>query len=496
MKRLWQKRWLFLLAVALAAPLLAFWAGLFPTQKSVRQQSVPALISALQTKDSSLNALQLATWRHLPGWVRTHCSSLEPVPASEVRRRACVALAVLGPKAEMAIPCLAQALRDPSLDVRLEAVGALKAIGPAANGVRGALLSMLHDPAYRPRPPVGHGLVADAALALAVIAPREPEVASALLAFIDGASMQDQPAQIAVELIRHTPDALPTFQTAVELVQDVDKASLVPALAESYLEPASRQVALATLLDYLDYGIRLEATRLLGELGPHAAPAVPRLLELFRATLAEPEPPRTETPMRWGALAPKPTIPLPAPPTTNPPSPAPAARAGFAFRLALAHGTAAGRSPVSTGLHEQVILALGKIGPAAREAIPLLEREYQSPTNRLRLVAAVARARIDANCAETMPILAAGLDAPGVEQREQALVCLAQLAGTCDEALGLLIKALADPEKRIRVRAIACLTALGHKGAVAVPALRGLASDPVFSVRIQAAAAIQAIEAK
>jgi HEAT repeat protein len=140
-----------------------------------------------------------------------------------------------------------------------------------------------------------------------------------------------------------------------------------------------------------------------------------------------------------------------------------------------------------------LVIALGRIGAAAGEAIPVLEREYQDGTNRLRFAAAAARLRIDGNGPEAAALLAAGLGQPEGKAREAVLEEVGWLSETRGEAIPLLLQAIKDPEANIRAQAIRSLGSMGKRAASAGPALCGLVADSSMSVRVEAAEALKAI---
>jgi len=505
-----------------------------------------------------LNDLEVALWAHLPTFVHSYCGSLRPRLAREIRRDACSRLGSLRAAATNAVPYLIKALDDPDNDVRSGAMEALSAIGPPARAAEGRLLATLKDPAYRS--PANLSLVMQGGLAtsaLAAIAPRDPEVVSALLAILKDPGHQSptnyflamqvgsvaatlaalapenpevvsalleliahpgpmfSPTQIAHEWIRCAPEPLPIFELIRKVLPQRDCWYMVSSVAESCPDPKERLAVLLRLAGDRDYGIRYQAVRELGALGAAAAEALPKLLELFRATEREWEDlPDNAQKARFEAYAgfvkemtrqgpmalrygqsPGPGLvpALPAVPLVTASSQA-AVRAAITlgaptgYRVAARGGSRPQIDRVSGfgGLHHQVILALGEMGPPARDAIPLLVREYQDATNPLRFEAAAVRVQIDGNFPEVAPVLAAGLEQAGPELRAKLLPRIAQLAESYGGAMMLLIKSLADSDVRIRLQASRSLAELGSKAGPALPALIGALDDPEPGIRLQA----------
>ncbi|MGO8674345.1 MAG: HEAT repeat domain-containing protein [Limisphaerales bacterium] len=558
MKSLRTRTWLlWMIAVLLSLTYLIFWVQPPKGWATRSRPSMANSIRALRTKDSKLNAFEVALWAHLPTFVHSYCGSLRPRLAWETRRDACSRLSAFGAAATNAVPYLIKALDDPDTSVRSGAMEAISRIGPPARAAKGPLLATLRDPACQ-RPTnmlsvMQSGLVAGT---LAVIAPRDPEVVSALLAIMNdpdhrnptnqfltiqlglvattlaGTAPQDpgavstlldliarpapdvSPAMIASSWIRSAPDPLAVFELIRKIQPKRDSWTLVSLVAANYQDPKKRLAVLLRLMEDPDYGIRYYAVGELGALGPLEAEAFPRLMELFRATEQEwqdlPDDarkarfeayaafvrdtaPRGAFMARRYGLSPAavslpalPAAPLVAAARSSIPSAPLTAPIGSRYATRGRSPPPQDRLPGYGGLHYQVILAFGELGPPARDAIPLLAPEYQDPTNPLRFEAAAARARIDGNFAEVMPVLAAGLDQAGPELRARLLPRIAQFASKHEGAMTLLIKALGDSDLGIRLQALRSLADLGTKAALALPALISALDGPESQIRFEA----------
>ena len=387
----------------------------------------------------------------------------------------------------------------------------LAAIAPRDPAVVSALLEILaHRSATNQLAMVQ---VEPVSAALAAMAPRDPDVVSALLELLAHPGPFVWPNAIARAWIQHTPEPLSVFEVIRKVLPPRDCWDLVSCLAERYPDSKERLAMLLRMLEDPDYGIRCRAVGELGALGQLGAGAVPKLMQLFDATEKEwedlPEPPQRarfeaytafvevivpQRSLRYGPgrlTLPVPVSPaVPAAATAPPPGPgaASAASVAVAYRYRTSSGPppARDRLPGFGGLHHQVILALGKMGPRARDAIPLLVREYKDRTSPLRFEAAVARVQVDGNFPEVMPVLAAGLEQADPRLRSTLLTRIAQLAGDYDEAGTLLIKALADPDPKLRLQAFKSLARLGAKAAPPLPVLIAALDDPESEVRLEA----------
>jgi hypothetical protein len=134
---------------------------------------------------------------------------------------------------------------------------------------------------------------------------------------------------------------------------------------------------------------------------------------------------------------------------------------------------------------------IGRIGPEAREALPLLTRITQVQTNRWRYEALMARWQIDHNTESALPGLIAGMAVLDHETRLR-LVQSFQEMGT-DGLDGLLV-GLRDEDYEVRKNAAEALGELGPAAERSVPQLEPLLEDPKNMVRFVVENALKHIQ--
>jgi HEAT repeat protein len=133
--------------------------------------------------------------------------------------------------------------------------------------------------------------------------------------------------------------------------------------------------------------------------------------------------------------------------------------------------------------------ALGEIGPGARAALPPLAAALVNGTPPLRKAAAEALPRIDEDWrggGEVLPALVARLkeDGPRAVEASEALALIGA------EAAPVLARALASEDRTVREAAARTLGRIGPAARFAVPALTAALHDPGGGVREAAAQAL------
>lgn len=138
-------------------------------------------------------------------------------------------------------------------------------------------------------------------------------------------------------------------------------------------------------------------------------------------------------------------------------------------------------------------VALGQIGPEAKEAVPSLIKALGDSDPGMRYRAAEALGKIGSEAKEAIPAL---LKALGDNEPEVCMVAdsaIAKIVPEAKEAAFALIKALGDSDIRVRHGAINALGKIGSPAESVVPALIAVLSDPVPDIRKEAILLLQKI---
>lgn len=147
---------------------------------------------------------------------------------------------------------------------------------------------------------------------------------------------------------------------------------------------------------------------------------------------------------------------------------------------------AALRDPDPT-VREQAAVALGRLGPAAREAIGPLVATFSDEDLYLRGAAAVALGQIGS---DAVPALVRALGDTSGDVRWSAAIALGRLGSQARDAVGALITALSDADENVRWCAAVALGAIGPAAREAVPVLTEALHDRDESVRCGATLAL------
>jgi HEAT repeat protein len=314
------------------------------------------------------------------------------------------------------VPGLLTGLENPDASRRADAAEDLGRIGPPAKAALPALVRRLQDADPQVR-------IASAA-AIASIDPKHPDVLPAALAEMKGAAEQ---RRMAADLLGDLGAvAVPALAGALK---DAD-ANVRWAAAESLgrIGPSAKAAVTDLAAVLADKEIRSIAADALGSIGKEAKPAVPALVRIVKE---EKEPSLRMT--AGVALA-----------RIDPPSAGPAAPI---FAEALRH-------PDGRVRHDASIM-LRELGPAGREATPILAELLRDKAQYARQIAA------NAVCYSRDP-----------------------------QAVPALVQALDDAEISVRSTAAMALGFVGPDATAAIPALQAKLKDADIGTRIVSAEAL------
>jgi hypothetical protein len=146
-------------------------------------------------------------------------------------------------------------------------------------------------------------------------------------------------------------------------------------------------------------------------------------------------------------------------------------------------------------VRKNMALALARFGPAARAAIPALEKGLNADLVELRIGCARALSVIDTNTAPmTKPVLKEALGDGDPMIRHWAAVYLSRIDANDEQVVPVFGGSLTNPATGIRMSAAYSLIPFGAKAKSAVPGLIRALSDPEASVREAARAALKRID--
>ena len=142
---------------------------------------------------------------------------------------------------------------------------------------------------------------------------------------------------------------------------------------------------------------------------------------------------------------------------------------------------------VDPKVRERAAAELGRLGPAAHEAVEPLVAALGHEDPYLRGAAAVALGRIGE---AAVPVLVRALGQNNAELRWSATIALGRVGAPAGRALPELIHLLADPSEHVRQAAAMALGGLGVAAQAAAPALTQCLSDRDEAVRRSATLAL------
>jgi HEAT repeat protein len=364
------------------------------------RQAAPAvekLTALLDDDDEMVRAQALETLRAIGPAARKAVPALSKRLSdadAEVRAGAVRALRALGPQAAPAVPELRKALTSEDLSVREGSVEALQAIGPAAKDAVPDLIKILSTKVVNQT----HHL--PALRALAAIGPDAKSAAPALLRLLDD---KDNELRLAVlDTLGSVGAATPEVIARLQLTAQRDSFSTV----------------------------RAAAIRALGRMGPAAKEAAPTLNAIAEG--------KGQDLRVWAAAA--------------------LARIGVepAANTAVVVDALKNRSPAGRVARLAALDALGLLGPAGKDAVPLLEELLRDRTP-------ISRGE-------------------KTQLRQKATEALGYLGSAARPTVPKLADLLNDGDEDVRRTAVDALGRLGPEAAAAADRLRELArSDPALT---------------
>jgi HEAT repeat protein len=439
---------------------------------------------------------------------------INQLKAKEVdgRREAVKALAAIGPEAEAAVPALLEVLRDDDTAVRTGALEALGRIGPRAKAAVPALLQALKDK--------DAGFRTVAIDSLGRIGPEDKDVVSALVKVLleDDVGTASYSAELALRQMgpkaapglpalkeaalhakeaRHRqavvrvlgtigPEAAPALAGAVTDTEATVREEVFRAFQTIGPKAGAAVPTLKEALANKDAGIRLMAVRVLGLVGPEAVPALTQALKDD-----EDDRIRLNAALSLEAYGPKANAAVPVlvaslkNRTVGPGASRALAAIGSDGVAALLEART-DKDPMTRNLVWQ---ALAQIGPQAKAAVPDLILDTKDGDEGTRNVAMRVLRAIGP---DAIPAL---LEAVKDRDNDYAFLALGSMGPEAKSAVPELVKLLSDPSSQVRQRSARVLGMIGRPAKEAAPALRKAhEEDRNANVRLAAGQALPLIE--
>jgi HEAT repeat protein len=291
--------------------------------------------------------------------------------------------------------------------------------------------------------------------------------------------------EIALETLAELgPEAVATFPAIDDRLRR-DPSSQVRVTAAhvlAQLDPSGKLSVplLAAMLRDPDYGLRTELIRELGSFGPKGEAATHGLVEVIeekdedsKALLRE-----QNRSVRQGAVGALSRV-------------SPASIAVPILVKALRRE----QNRKEDGIAGTILQTLGKIGPAAAPAIPVLVETYNTAANEHeRGSAMIALGGIGPSASVSLPTVLKATSDPHWFVRGLALEALIKIKVEPDVVIPLLISALRDEQGAVQRIAANCLGQLGPQAKAAVPALEAAIADRSFADRAAATYARKLIQ--
>lgn len=389
------------------------------------------------------------------------------------------------PMARDAIPALIANLKEVDRDTRDAVMGALIAIGH--DTVR-PLIAALSDPDAIARK--------HAAQTLGKLASLPQRTVPALNAALADSEPQVRQAA-ATALSAFDSDALDAVPALAELLNDPSAQVRIQAAKTIARISPDHTEALGFLMELLrDETPRPELARAIGEIGPNAHTAIPVIVHAFKNSSKRSDSAIAEA--RKAATSGK--------GETNALDRLLWSEGYFRSNLAQALGkmgpAAAKAVPLLAGAladHQDYFArsdaadALGQIGIPARTAVPELISAVNDSNSNMRWHAIAALAAIDPENDAVLGTLVRSLTDENKEVRLNVVQALAMMQTGRMKRIDALVRATRDPNHEVRLAALRSLSTYGPDAAAALPALTRLLNDRFRSVREAAILAMHSL---
>jgi HEAT repeat protein len=389
-----------------------------------------------------------------------------------VRARAAQALGKFRRHADAIVPALVEALKDGQPSVRRAVTHALLKLGPGARGANDPLRAALRDD--------DPGVVVGAAKALAALSEKSRDAVEALASLLESDQPQTR-AQALHALRRLGPRAASAAKAIDPLLEsgsDDERVSAAAALAA--LDPERADLAAEVLVGVVRSGSKGNSPRwaalCLAEMGPTARAAVPGLVTALEESAGDKPIPRGEVIRALGRIGPAAAEAVPALRKelgTNCDAALEAlGNVGPAARDAVADVSVYLRDD-EKGTRSAAARTLGDVGPAAKAAVPRLKMLLRDEHGEVRTWATYALLRVTGETTTYLPLLTDVLANQNEDPkvRQAAAAAVGRLGPTAKDAVPGLAGLLDQPESWLVAEAVQALARLGPDAGAAVPAL-------------------------
>lgn len=460
--------------------------------------AVPALLDALKARQERVVMTAADALGAIGPPAKSAVPELKKLLGSRlatVRGHAAGALGELGPDAVEAVPELTKAVADTDPDVRREAVEALGNIGPAAKAAAPALVKALDDlqgtvtlHAAAALGRLGAAAVPDlitlmqnpkqrhwSIMILADIGPEASAAVPALLAVVksDAEFEVRREAMLALSVIG--PGAAAAIPDLIKILEDetsparagavfalvkIGARQVIPTLAKTINDPKNKMLREVSAWGLLT----LEPDN-----PQHAAPAMPVLVNGLQHEI---DVVRLECARAISRLGPVARVTAPS----------------------LIKAIEKEQNPLA---RREFLIALGRVNPDVREALPVIKKALTDPEPIVSYTAYYALGSLGPAVNSEVPLLLKNLEAKDERLQVVSAWALVKIApereGVIPQAIPLLIRGLQLPDPRARHEVALTLGSLGSAAKSALPALRTLEQDTDETVRKAAVEAVKKI---